>query len=482
MGYTEKVVVIGAGISGLACAFRLKKLGIRSLVLEANDGPGGVIATIRRNGFLFETGPQCPRFPAPVWRLVQDLSLESEFLSGDAKAKRYIFRSGVLEEAPFSPKRFVTTKLVGLRSKMRVLTEALRSSRPPSHEENLAEFVQRKFGLEVLDNLVDPFISTIFFGDSYKMGMQSAFPAFVKWEREHGSLVRGAIRAHRSRKQTNVAGNSPQPARPSANGNSLEVTNALPALGSFRTGMARLPEKIAEELQPEIRYQCRVTALAPSRRESEDKWPGWEIGLSSGETIGAEQLILAAPAYVAGELLTTAVPKVAGHLKAIEYAPICVVSSAYDRAKVTNRMDGFGFMVPRREELQTICTFWNSSLFPHRAPEGKVLMTSFSGGSVKSEGEMSGEAVATAVESENAEILGIAGAPVDRMVWKACRALPQYNVGHAVRVEEIGKLLETTPNLHLAGNYLKGRSIGECVEIAFRVAENVHRRIVGNPI
>jgi oxygen-dependent protoporphyrinogen oxidase len=190
VGYTHKVVVVGAGISGLVCAVRLKQRGIHALVLESENRAGGLIATIRRNGILFEGGPQCPRFPESVWRLVRELGLEREFVAGDKRAKRYILRHGILHPSPFSPTGLLTTRLLGFGSKFRILTEALRRSRPPAHEESLAEFIKRKFDSDVLDNLIDPFISTIFLGDPDRMGMESAFPALVDWERRKGSVVR----------------------------------------------------------------------------------------------------------------------------------------------------------------------------------------------------------------------------------------------------------------------------------------------------
>jgi protoporphyrinogen/coproporphyrinogen III oxidase len=479
----EKVVVIGAGISGLGCAYRLRQLGIHCLVLEAKERAGGLISTIRRNGFLFEAGPQCPRFPPSVWQLVRELNLESKFVPGDPKAKRFIVRHGRMHPAPFSPKGLITTRLVGLASKFRILTEAFGSSQPPRHEESLADFVQRKFGVEILDNLVDPLISTIFFGDSQKMGMESAFPALVEWERNQGSLVRGAIRARNSKRNPGMSDGSPARSRPTANRGSLRVTDALPSLGSFTSGMGTLPEKLAEELQAEIRYKAGIAFVAPLQIENGTSKTYWQIGLASGEKIITENLVLAVPAYVAAQLLENSVPQLASHLKAIEYAPMCAVSSAYDRSKVANVLDGFGFMVPRREGLQTICTFWNSSLFPQRAPEGKVLMTSFAGRGMSGEaGAMHEEEWARTVEAENAKTLGITGGPVDRVVWKDPRALPQYNVGHARRVGEIYGILRTLPNLFLAGNFLRGRSIGDCVEVAFRVAEELHRHPGGKDI
>ena len=483
VGYTEKVVVIGAGISGLACAYRLRQLGIPCLVLEAQQRPGGLIATIRKNGFLFETGPQFPRFPAPVWRLVHELNLQPEFVAGDSGAKRYIMRNARLHHAPFSPGGLLGTRLIGIASKLRILTEVFGTSQPPLHEESLAEFVQRKFGDEVLDYLVDPLISTIFFGDSHKMGMESAFPALVEWERSQGSLVRGAIRARNSKRRLPKTDSSPRQAATNDTRGSFHVTSALPSLGSFRSGMAALPEKLAEKLPGQIRYNAAVTDVARVPNGNDAAKAAWQIASSSGEKITAEHLILAVPAYAASRLLANAAPQLASQLNTIEYSPVCAVASAYDHSQVSNKLDGFGFMVPRREGWETICTFWNSSLLPGRAPEGKVLMTSFAGRAASDGAQMIGEEqYARIVEAENARALGITGEPLDRVVWKEPKALPQYNVGHAQRVAEIGNILRVTPGLGIAGNFLKGRSIGECVETGFGVAEDVHSRIRGENI
>jgi oxygen-dependent protoporphyrinogen oxidase len=478
VGYTQKVAVIGAGISGLACAYRLRQLEIPCIVLEAQERAGGLIATIRRNGFLFETGPQCPRFPPVVWQLVRELNLETEFVPGDTTAKRYILRDGRLHSAPFSPAGLIRTQLLGARSKLRILAEVFGSSQPPPGEESLADFVQRKFGAEVLDYLVDPLISTIYFGDAHKMGMESAFPALVEWERNQGSLVRGAIRARKSKARVLNEDSSPQKAGANGKRDALQVTDALPSLGSFRSGMAALPERLAVELHEEIRYSSAIACVEQIRNGSSAANASWRIGLSSGEKITAKHLILAVPSYVAAQLLANAAPQLAIHLKAIDYAPVCAVASAYNRSQVSNTLDGFGFMVPRHEGLETICTFWNSSLFPGRAPDGTVLMTSFAGREMNNNGVApSEEECARIVEAENATALGIKGPPLDRVVWKDSRALPQYNVGHAKRVAEIQNIVRTIPNLGIAGNFLRGRSIGDCVGVAFEAAQAVHSRI-----
>ncbi|HEX2661816.1 MAG TPA: protoporphyrinogen oxidase [Candidatus Acidoferrum sp.] len=485
MRYTEKVIVVGAGISGLACAHRLRQLGCHLRLLEAAEYAGGLIRTIRRDGFLFETGPQCPRFPPSVWQLVRDLRLEREFVSGDPKAKRYVFRHGSLHPAPFSPMGLITTRLVGLKAKLRVVTEPLGYSRPPDREESLADFVERKFGAEVLNNLVDPLVSTIFFGDPHKMGMESAFPALVEWERFHGSLVRGALRARRFKQDALRSGSSSESfaSRPDGHQDSLRVTDALPTLGSFRSGMGALPERLAEELKAITTYKMPAESVALSRESGGTAQPAWQIRLAGGELITAEYVVLAVPAHAAARLLEGSSPQLAAQLKAIEYAPISVVSAAYERSKVANRLEGFGFMVPRREGLHTICTFWNSSLFKGRSPEGTALLTSFAARDTNSAlGGMTDEECARVVEAENAHILGISGEPVARLVSRDSPALPQYNVGHSRQVAEIYRILRTLPNLFLAGNFLRGRSVGDCVGLAYRVAEDVHSQLQGQSI
>ncbi len=469
MGQVDKVVVIGAGITGLACAYRLQELGIRPVVLEASGRAGGAITTVRRNAFVFEGGPQFPRFPEAVGRLVQSLGIEKEFLAGDAKAKRYILRDGRLHVAPFSAGGLLSTGLVGVSAKAGLLSEAFRNSQPPEEEESLAEFVQRKFGKEVLDYLVDPVISAIFFGDADKMGMESAFPVLVEWERNRGSVVRGAIGAYRSKQKEQTTSSSKSEEQ--TNAARMAVTDALPALGTFRMGMATLTEKLAERLKEAIKFGASVESVTTAVRENGDG-PGWRVRVSGGEEILADAVVVAVPAYAAGAMLQDCAPEMAELLSAMEYASLGVVASAYRREDVGHAMDGFGFMAPRREGLQTICTFWNSSLFPKHAAEGMVLMTSFARG----EGEGSDEELARRVEGENARTLSIRGGALDRAVWQYPKALPQYTVGHAKRVAKIREMVGQMRGLFVAGNYLSGRSIGDCVEEGWGAAERVMGR------
>ncbi len=471
MSLTRRVIVIGAGISGLACALRLHRSGIRVLVLEASDSPGGMISSSEKNGFLFEAGPQCPRFARPLWELVREAELEDEFVQSAPGATRFILKNGRLHEAPFSVRRFVSTRLVGASSKYRLLTEALRRTRPPASEESLAEFVRRKFDDDVLAYLVDPFISAIYAGDIEKMGVESAFPFLARWEREQGSVLRGAIRS----RKPSMAGGS-QAAESPAGRKTMDLTESLPRMGSFRGGLAALPKAIAGKLGDSVSFRAKVESVEPVAGNGGSS-SGWRLRLSDGEEVCGSVLVVSAPAYEAARLLQKAAPKLSAMLAEVSYAPMAVVSSGYDRAQVRNPLRGFGVMIPRRERLNTFFSIWNSSVFAGRAPEGKVLMTSFAGGATDPAFvERDEPAIAQIVEGEMGGILGMNGPPVERCVWKYPRALPQFNLGHAKRMDVVRVALAELPGLYLTGNYLQGRSLGDCAELGSRTAEKVKRR------
>jgi len=469
MGIDRQTVVIGGGITGLACAYRLQQLGVSVALLEASERAGGLIAATRRNGFLFDAGPQCPRFPRALWELVLELGLEKDFVSADPRAKRFVLKHGELHPAPLSPWGLIKTRLVGIGCKVRFIVEPFGNWRPPETEESLADFIRRKFGDEALDYLVEPFAASVFFAGPEEMGMESTLPAIARWERESGSVFRGGIKA----RKTN--GKPAAPAERSATGNQpaprVPVTDFLPPLGSFKSGFAALTDRLAEGLGDLVRLRARVESVCQLAAGSGARW---RIRLRDGEEMSAETIVLAAPAYDAARMVQTVSPQLSSLLGAISYSPLAVVSSGYDRAQVRHSLDGFGFNVPRREGLHTISCTWNSSLFPGRAPAGKVLLTSFAR-PLDNDGflDRAPEEIARIVEGEAANVLGISGAPVDRMVWKHSHALPQYRVGHVQRVAAIREALRGLTGLHLVGNYFGGRSVGDSVDIAFGAAEAI---------
>jgi protoporphyrinogen/coproporphyrinogen III oxidase len=447
----KHVIVIGAGLSGLACAHRLNQLGAEVTVLEASDRAGGFLGTIRKDGFLFESGPQSFQVTEILRDLIRELGIEGELQKADASAARYILVHGRLQKIPTSPQAMLTSSLLGAGSRWKILSEPFRKTRPPAGEESVASFARRKFGNEILEYLVGPFVSGVYAGDPELLSLKAAFPSLDEWEREYGSVLRGAKKA-RMRKG---------PSEPES-------------LCSFQQGVATLPSAMAAKLGDRLQTQTRAISLSRSGTAGNETHEVRIERTVGSETMQAAAIVVATPAYVSAHLIESISAQLGHTLSGIAYAPVAVVAAGYYQQQVGEPMNGFGYLVPRSEKLHTLGTVWNSSLFPGRAPRGAVTLTSFTGGATNPEiaDEPEGE-IAKIIQSENEHILKIIGSPVTSAVWKYPRALPQYNLGHGHVVEAIRDAERKLPGIFFAGNYLEGPSVGKCVENGFRTADAV---------
>jgi protoporphyrinogen/coproporphyrinogen III oxidase len=448
-------VVIGGGISGLACAYRLRQLGVETTLLEADGRVGGLIGTVERDGFLFESGPQSFQGTPALLGLIRELGIEGELSKADPRAPRYILRHGRLHKVPLSPQAVLTSSLLGAGSRWKIVSEPLRTTRPPSDEETIADFVRRKFGHEILEYLVAPFVSGVYAGDPEKLSLRAAFPTLEEWEREYGSIIRGAMKYR--------AGQVSAPG--------LAKDKGPPPLCSFRKGLRALAQALADRLGSSVRTGVRAEGL----RRADSPGSGYEIRTVQGgrsEALVARAIVLATPAYIASHLAATLSTPLAQTLSGIAYAPVAVVAAGYYAHQFAQPPQGFGFLVPRSEKYHTLGTVWNSSLFPGRAPHENVAITSFVGGATDQEiVAKTEEEIAAIVEAENARIIGITGPPLASAVWKHTKALPQYNLGHAHVVRAIRDAESGIPGLFFSGNYLEGPSLGKCVEQGFQTAE-----------
>jgi protoporphyrinogen/coproporphyrinogen III oxidase len=447
----NRVIVIGAGISGLTCAHALKRAGVEVTLLESAAHAGGLIGSMEKDGFLFERGPQSFQGTAGLSELIRELGIEDELLEADPAAPRYVLRAGRLQKIPMSPPALIGSSLLGIGSRWKIASEPFRRTTPPAHEESVAEFVRRKFGYEILEYLVSPFVSGVYAGDPERLSLRAAFPTLEEWERRFGSVLRGAMKS-----------------RP-ANGEKKKA----PSLCSFRRGLSTLPQALARDLGSSLRTGVCVASLnardaAGGRR--------FDVQIDEGgknETISAAAVVLATPAYVSAHLVPSVAPHLTQLLSGIPYAAVAVTAAGYYAKQFAHPPDGFGFLVPRKEKMHTLGTVWNSSLFAGRAPNSSVLMTSFLGGATDPALVQAPEdEIATIANNENRHIMQIQGAPVTSLTWKHPKALPQYNLGHGHIVEGIREAQTEIPGIFFSGNYLEGPAIGKCVEQASRTAES----------
>ena len=406
-------VVVGAGITGLACAYRLQKLGVETLVLECSDRIGGVIRTEKINGHVVECGPSSLLPTAHTHAFLEELGLDASLEEANPKSPRYVVVNGELRAIPMGP--------LSISGILRGVAEPLIRSRSQG-DESVAGFFRRRFGTQIHDRLVAPFVTGIFAGNTEKLSVGAVFPRILEIEQQYGSVIVGMLRR-----------------KPKAGG----AKPRRSTISSFPGGLETLPLRIADGLK--IQTRCS--------------------GVSIGKDVQARATVLAVPAYSAAEILNEMHPELASVLKSIEYAPVVVAATSLPLSSLTMPLRGFGFLVPQSERLVILGTIFSSLLFSERAPEDRLLLTSFLGGISKPEVfDWPDERIWDSVCSELKRILKTSIQPEPLAIFRHRRAIPQYNIGQRQRVEAIASALSRVPGLFVTGNFLHGVSVPACME------------------
>jgi oxygen-dependent protoporphyrinogen oxidase len=454
------VIVVGAGLSGLAAGYRLQRTGLSVQVLEAASRPGGVIGSERRGGVLFERGPNSGMDTSPVINaLLDDLGIRSQRVDASkASSRRYVLHSGRLVALPMSGGAFIATPLFSLGAKLRLLAEPFIARAPADAEESIATFVRRRLGREFLDYAVEPFVSGIYAGDPEQLSVRAAFPRLHALEQRYGSLLRGAILGARERKRK------------------AEKSKSAAVSFSFREGMQTLTDALAAALS-DLQCDARVVQLA---RDTEGSYVITAECDGDAEQRRARAIVLAVPAHAVAALVRTLAPDAAVALEAIPYAPVAVVVSAYRRSDVGHSLDGFGFLAPAREQPRVLGSLFSSTMFEHRAPSDTVVFTSFLGGRRNPAlVDATDEELLQTVHFELERLVAAPGTPLFNEITRWPRAIPQYTFGHLQRIAQVERAERELPGLYFCANYRAGVSISDCITNGEAMAHTVSEYLAG---
>lgn len=451
----KKVVVLGAGISGLTIAYLLNKDGFDVNVLDKKDEPGGSIETKTEAGYLFDRGPNSGLETHPlIGQLVEELGLQDELVYANKEAnKRYILKNGELHALPMSPPGLIKTNLFSAKAKLRILAEPFIGRSKDGYYQSISRFVERRLGREFLDYAINPFVAGVYAGNPDELSVKSAFPKLYELEEKYGGLIVGTIKSIRERKRR------PEKSKQSAK------------MFSFKSGMNVFPQTISDSLKEKVFLETEVTSIETLNGGYRVKY----VQNQKRNSIDCDILVSAIPAYAAANIVKDLDVKTAEHLLNIYYPPVLVLYVGYEKSAINRPLDGFGFLIPSKEKKSFLGAIWSSVLFPERCENDKASFTIFVGGSRNPQfAEQDKNEIVVQVLKEFHEIMKISSDPVflTSKFWN--KAIPQYNIGYIEHEKAFDEFEKKFPGFILAGNYRGGISLGDCV----KSSELVYKKVI----
>ncbi len=447
----SSVGIIGAGITGLTAGFYLQRAGVPVTIYEASGRAGGVIQSLRKDGYLAEFGPNTILESAPEIReLVADSGLAARRLNSDPRATpRYLVRDRQPVAMPGSPLGFVTTKLFSAKAKLGVLGEPFRPRRTDGVEETVADFVVRRLGQEFLDYAIDALVAGIYAGDPRKLSLREAFPKLADTEARYGSLIKGQVFGARDRKRRGTVAKDRAPKF------------------SFDEGLQVLPDALAANLRAQLRLNTQVESIA--RTET-----GWAIRTASG-TEEHSAVIYCGTAGGLARLTLNAPDKVdLSAFATIRYPPIAGVVLGFRREDVSHPCKGFGMLIPGIEKFNLLGTIFSSSLFPNRAPAGHLTLTSYVGGERNPElAALPPERLIELTTSDLKVLLGVSGRPTFTHCSYYPKAIPQYNLAYGRYRKLLGEIEDRAPGMFFAGHYRDGVALSDSIVSGRKMADRI---------
>ena len=449
------VIVVGGGIAGLSAAYELSRTPMSFVVLEAAPRAGGVVLSEEIGGYTIDGGPDALLVQKPDGiRLCEELGLGSRLVATQLPRLAFIQRAGRLHALPAAsvlgiPTRvwpFLRSRLFTWSGKVRMGAELFIPRRRDDSDESIGSFITRRFGAEATQYLAEPLLAGIHAGDVDRLSLRALFPRFAEAERVRGSL----LRAFRSSMDRPADPDGPFRSLPGGLSEMIRaLLRALPA-DAVRVGMP------AE----------RAIASAGPQPDSDPRLPPprFRVTTAAGVPLEAQALVLATPAFVTGAVVRDLDADLARLCSEVRYESTATVALAFRREAVAHPLNGSGFVVPRTERTGILAASWLSSKWPHRAPDGAVLLRTFFGGARDPRAlEQSDRELVTRSMSALRPVLGIRTEPLFTRVYRWERASAQHEVGHLERMAAIDRAVARHPGLFVTGSGFRGVGIPDCI-------------------
>jgi oxygen-dependent protoporphyrinogen oxidase len=464
----KRVAIIGGGISGLATAFRIGELAPQHEVslFEASDRVGGVLKTVRRDGFLLERSADMFTTKDP-WAvdLCERIGFTDQLIKPNDEFRRaFVVYRGQLHPvpegfslmAPTSMKALLKSKLLSWSGKMRMGWEYFVPANKSGEDESLQSFVTRRLGREAFDRLVQPLISGIYTADPGKLSMQATMPQFLDMERKYGGILR-AIRSVPPKQEQKEAG-----------GARYGVFTAP------RDGMQSFVDALAAKLPAGCIHLNSAVQRVIRTKQEESTREKWEVEFDGEPSQQFDAVVLATPASRIRSLIETSAAGLAQLVNQVTHASAAVVTIGLKRSSLQHPLDGFGFVVPNIEERPVLACSFTSVKFEGRAPEDHVLMRVFIGGALQDKLlERDDEEIKEMALEQMKELLGLSKPPLFCEVGRWMNTMPQYHVGHLDLVNKIEAETGQIHGLELTGNAYRGVGIPFCIRSGEQAAKRV---------
>ena len=454
---TNRVLIVGGGIAGLSAAYRLSAaVPTPEIVLvESSNRLGGKLVTDYVGGCVVEGGADSFLASKPqATDLCRELGIDTD-LVGTRPEKRgsYVMKDGELHPIPEGLTGLVPSRLEPLLAsnlftaagKRRIAAEPSRPARTTDEDESLLSFIDRRFGREAYDRLIEPLMAGIYAGDGSQLSVRAAFPQLQQMEQTAGSVVA-------------ALNSAPRPVQPRS------------GFLTPRQGLAFLVRSLRAHLHGTSVLQGR-SAQSVMRRVG-----GYSVSLDGGSRLDARAVVLATPVHVSASLLESAMPELAAPLHAIPAVSSAIVALSYRDLDIPNPVEGYGYVVPRHEGRPVLACTWVSNKFPDRAPPGVSLIRVFLGRAGQQDmTNLSDADLVQVARDELQDVTGTTHSPLFTRVFRWPKAMPQYTLGHRERISAVEQTLQSETGLFLAGNAYAGVGIPDCIRSGERAADGALR-------